>query len=191
MNGANAAPHYDDARTIEEVDARLPEEARDLLRVSALVVVVAQSGDHGDRAPVQDPEEHLGLLQPPEVGEVPTQRQHVRIPRGVLDERPEALLVPDADVDVGGGRDPHDRFPPPSPGRRHGATVPTLATVSARVPKIQKRRPRARVEDVRTTGRFAEGWTSTTPNRCRGAPGTTGREGWGERVVGLLPSETR
>jgi hypothetical protein len=38
--------------------------------------------------------------------------------------------------------------------------------------KSQKRRPQASVEDVRTTGRIAEGWPSTTLSHCSGVPET-------------------
>jgi hypothetical protein len=80
-------------------------------------------------------------------------------------------------------------------GGSNGASVTTLATVLSRVPNLRRDWPQASVEDVRTSGRIAEGWPSTTMRHYLGVPGSMRCAKVGqrrqERVVSLHSSETR
>src|SRR5215204_1331648 len=80
-------------------------------------------------------------------------------------------------------------------GSSNGAIVRTLATVLSRVPNLRRDWPQASVEDVRTSGRIAEGWPSTTPSHPSGVPGSMRCAKVGqrrqERVVSPHLSETR
>src|SRR5947209_5589521 len=98
--------------------------------------MIPQRGEDGDGTRAQDLEEHLYLLETPKIGEISPNSEEISVMCGVLHEGVETLSVPNASVDIGGGRDLQDPFTPaarPNTGlpwwlrvRRAAPTLPRL-----------------------------------------------------------------
>jgi hypothetical protein len=99
--GAREPHAFDHRRLLVEMgDSRGLEDAHDFVRLSRLVIVVAEHGDDGDGAGAQILGEDLRFDRLAEIGEVAGQSEHVRHPGNLLEHRPVAIVAGLADVEV-------------------------------------------------------------------------------------------